>query len=239
MGSRIFSKMLFILPLLLALVACAPQRVTQLPQTDGMVMEVTVAPAEPTQESESVAEYDLDKALSKKLVQVQAAGLGPTTVSLEISSKSKKDLVIRIPAGTVFKASSNRVQKMVVCVEQSVDLSPASKDEPSKWITVSVASLDMRLTLPGEKDELKLDSPVRDADLKKLLALPALSAESFRVQQFAIWTITENPSRNGFASIDMEDSDSGGSGPTDAEIQSIIALFKQAKISTGKYRALN
>lgn len=235
MGSRIFQRMLVVL--LLALAACTPQRGSHPTETVEMITESVVAPLAATPTSESVSEYDLGNALRKKLVQVKIAGLGASTVSLEITSKGKKDQVIRILAGTVFKAVSNRTQRMVVCVEQSVDLPPATQEEPSKWVAVSVASLDMRLTLPGEGEELELDSPVRDADLKKLLALPALSAESFRVQQFAIWTITENPSRNGFASIDREDSE--GSGPSDAEIQSIIALFKQAKISTGKYRALN
>lgn len=222
--------------LLLALTACVPGG-GQPTETAAPAVERPATQAPSHSETERAREYDLRDALRRKLIQVQINGLGLETVSLEIASKSNNPLVILIPAGTVFKPVSPHLQKMVVRIEQRIDLPPATEEEPSKWIPVPVAALNMKLATPGPEDELQVDTPVREPDLKKLLALSALSAESFRVQQFAIWTITENPFRSGFASIEVDAA--GNIGPTDAEIKTIIALFKQAGIATGKYRGLN
>lgn len=224
--------------LLLALTACGLLPGGGQPtETAAPAVERPATQTPSHSETERAREYDLRDALRRKLIQVQINGLGLETVSLEMASKSNNPLVILIPAGTVFKPVSPQLQKMVVRIEQRIDLPPATEEEPSKWIPVPVAALNMKLATPGPEDELQVDTPVREPDLKKLLALSALSAESFRVQQFAIWTITENPFRSGFASIEVDAA--GNIGPTDAEIKTIIALFKQAGIATGKYRGLN
>lgn len=56
-----------------------------------------------------------------------------------------------------------------------------------------------------------------------------------RVQQFAIWTITDNPTKDGYVGIG---SFGFGSGPGKTELARIKALFKAAGIPTTKYRAL-
>jgi len=58
-----------------------------------------------------------------------------------------------------------------------------------------------------------------------------------RVQQFAVWTITNNPKRNGYVGLTSGFS-VFGSGPDDEEIDAIRHLFDMADIDMGKYRAL-
>jgi hypothetical protein len=65
--------------------------------------------------------------------------------------------------------------------------------------------------------------------------LPDFSKQSFRVQQFAIWTITDNPTRKGYVGLGTFVS---GSGPSDAEMAKIKALFTAAGIDQKKYQAL-
>ena len=59
--------------------------------------------------------------------------------------------------------------------------------------------------------------------------------ETFRFQQFAIWTITDNPSRDEYVGLVYFGL---GSGPSDEEMLTIDALFEAAGISTAKYQAL-
>jgi hypothetical protein len=73
-------------------------------------------------------------------------------------------------------------------------------------------------------------------DLLKLLGLSDFQDETFRVQQFAIWTITDNPARDGYVGLGRF---VYGTGPEDEEIERIRILFERAGISIDKYRALH
>ena len=101
--------------------------------------------------------------------------------------------------------------------------------------SVSVACANMELDAPGENDALVMSSIPAQGDLVALLGLSRFGDETFRVQQFAIWTITDNPSRDGYVGLG---SFGFGSGPSDEEILTIRVLFEAAGISTEKYRAL-
>ena len=54
-------------------------------------------------------------------------------------------------------------------------------------------------------------------------------------QQLAIWTITDNPTRDGYVGLGYF---GVGSGPSNAEIKEIKALFRAAGIDLDKYRAV-
>jgi len=75
-------------------------------------------------------------------------------------------------------------------------------------------------------------------DLVKLLYLPDFHEETSRVQQFAIWTITDNPERDGYMGI-ATGFQIFGTDPSDDEIDRIRVLFEKAGILTDKYKALS
>jgi len=93
----------------------------------------------------------------------------------------------------------------------------------------------MELDMPGESDTFLIRSVPATEDLAKLLNLPDFADETFRVQQFAVWTITDNPTRDGYIGIGYF---GFGTGPDDEEILRIQALFANAGISTDNYQAL-
>jgi hypothetical protein len=95
----------------------------------------------------------------------------------------------------------------------------------------------MHQEMPTGDDTFRvLDDPPQ-ADLVRLLQLPEFRAESERVQQFAVWTITNNPRRNDYVGLTSGFSPFG-TGPDDDEIAAIRVLFDAAGIDIGKYRAL-
>jgi hypothetical protein len=93
----------------------------------------------------------------------------------------------------------------------------------------------MELGVPEESDEFSISTAAVPQDLNKLLSLPGFLNEDFRVQQFGIWTITDNPPRGGYVGLGYF---GVGSGPDDEEMQTIRALLKQAGIPTDRYQAL-
>jgi hypothetical protein len=66
--------------------------------------------------------------------------------------------------------------------------------------------------------------------------LPEFYTETYRVQQFAIWTITDNPARGEYIGIGTFGL---GTRPSDEEMNEIRYLFETAGIATGQYQALS
>ncbi len=102
-------------------------------------------------------------------------------------------------------------------------------------MTIQVACANMERGVPEESDGFTIRGAPVPEDLIKLLSLPGFLDETFRVQQFAIWTITDNPGRGEYVGLGYF---GAGSGPSDEEMQRIRALFNQAGIPIERYRAL-
>jgi hypothetical protein len=88
--------------------------------------------------------------------------------------------------------------------------------------------------VPEPGDQFALHAPP-EGDLSKLLGVSEFRSASFRIQQFAIWTITDNPSRGGYVGLGMF---GFGTGPSEEEMEEIRSFFRKAGISLGRYRAL-
>ena len=176
----------------------------------------------------------LIQAQSDGLIEVYACGAGSLEImKLSLTSKSADKLQIIIRTGTIFESLSASIQGMVVIKEKSVLLQPY---EAGRTVEVDAACYNMERDVPGDDDALALSTTIAGGDLEKLLSLPDFQNESYRVQQFAIWTITDNPERDGYVGIGYF---GFGSGPSDEEIAKIRILFEEAGISTGKYQALS
>lgn len=158
---------------------------------------------------------------------------GQSLQGLELTLESKIDTSIRVvvnPA-TMFVPRASGTQTMVVIEKAVITLEP----EMELQVELDVACAQMHDETPTSKDGFRIASKSSPADLVKLLRLPAFGDESFRVKQFAIWTITDNPTKAGY--VGLVSSDFSG-GPTSGELDRIAALFAEAGIPAGHYRAL-
>ena len=175
---------------------------------------------------------ELSEAVAEGLVQATISGDGLEDIEVTLRSISDLPLEVTILAGTMFEAQSAGVQDMVVIEQRTVSLK--SRDSVLSR-SVSVACATMELDVPGENDTFVMSNVPAPEDLVKLLNLSDFHNETFRVKQFAIWTITDNPTPNEYVGLGYF---GFGSGPSDEELQKIRTLFEKAGISTSKYQAL-
>ena len=199
---------------------------TQPPTTQTTLPPTTRAPVPTTLARQRI---DLLSAIDAGLVEAQPTGNGLQSVRLTLTSKAGHPLDIDIEPGTVFASRSGGVQSMVSRASRTASLSPGASTD----VTVDAACANMNLRTPSSSNSFDIKGS-GNADLNSLLALSALSRESFRVQQFAIWTLTDNPTRAGFVGLGTG---GAGSGPSDDEINSIRSLFQRAGVNPANYRA--
>lgn len=181
----------------------------------------------------AVTEVELTEAAQKGLVQYEIRGLGGLeAVEARVTRLSSRSLRVFILPGTVFDAGGGTVQSMVVTYRASVLLA-----EKGKPVTVKVPSacINMHLAVPGSNTLFEIKPAEASSDLAKLTGLPSFQQANFRVRQFAVWTITDNPTRGGYVGIG---SFGVGSGPTPDMMAQIKAMFVEAGIDTAKYQAL-
>lgn len=187
--------------------------------------EPSVAP-EPTR-----LEVDLRDALAGEMVEMTVTGRNLEELDIELESLVDLPLDLVIDAGLVFRPASSGVQPMVVIVDTFISVDPGD----TASYTLAVACASMYLDGPDSGDTFRLAAKPGAADLRRLFRVDAFHAADFRVQQFAVWTITDNPSRDGYVGLGYF---GVGSGPSNAEMKEIKALFRAAGIDLGKYRAL-
>jgi hypothetical protein len=174
---------------------------------------------------------DLQEAIELGLLTAGVRGVSLESIEVELSLEVDEAFELSILPGTTFLAPSPDLQTMVVRRQVFVFLE--EKDEAS--LEVSVACANMRLEAPsgGETYIVAIEPPAEE--LRKLLGLPEFQDSSFRLQQFAIWTITDNPARNHYVGLGA-----GGEGspPSITELQTIAGWFEVAGISLDGYPAL-
>ncbi len=178
---------------------------------------------------------ELIEAKNMGLIEASATGTGSINrIKISLTSKSDDTMEVAILPGTIFTSSATGVQSMVVLTEKLILLDPYETTDP---FDVDAACASMELDAPEESNSLMLSTEAPPEDLMKLLNLPDFHEETFRVRQFAIWTITDNPERDGYVGIATGFS-IFGTGPSDEEIEKIRVLFIKAGISISKYKAL-
>ena len=180
---------------------------------------------------------DLVEAVDGGLIGVSAAGTGYITyIKMSLTSNSDEILEVAILPGTIFTSPASGIQSMVVIDRELVIR--VYPHEMTELFNVDAACASMELDAPEESNSLTLTAAAPPEDLVKLLGLPDFYEEDFRVQQFAIWTITDNPERDGYMGI-ATGFQIFGTGPSDEEMAKIRTLFEKAGISTDKYKALS
>lgn len=177
-------------------------------------------------------QVDLMQAIEMGLLTANVRGVSLESIEVEVSLKVDEQIELSILPGTTFLAPSPDLQTMVVRSEVFVFLE--KKDEAS--LEVSVACANMRLKAPtgGEDYIVKIEPPAEE--LRKLMGLPEFQDASFRLQQFAIWTITDHPARGDY--VGLTSGDGSGGAPNSSEMKTIADWFQAAGISLDNYPAL-
>ncbi|MFH1032360.1 MAG: CARDB domain-containing protein [Chloroflexota bacterium] len=174
----------------------------------------------------------LVEGLNRGLVDVSAQGKHTMdTIHLTVTSTTDKYLRIVIRPGTMFFPQSTSDQRLIALTSTNILLNPHQKSQPY----INTACMDMERDVPGESEKLTIRESAVSPDILLLTNLPDFQTQPFRIQQFAIWTITENPKPNdyrGFGFFGL------GRSPSNDELQQIRLLFEKAGISTTKYQAL-
>jgi hypothetical protein len=232
-----------VLPLaLLSLLLVAGCAESGVPSADPAVLdtpgpswsEVEIASEEPTPpptpEPTPARAVELRKAVAAGEVSIAARGVGLEQLDLSITSKAREPLRVVVNPGTVFDARRAATQAMVVLAKAVVPVEPGATEE----VSLDVACSEMHRDQPGADDTFRLVKRALPADLVRLLALDAFGEAAFRVRQFAVWTILDDPARDGFVQLGTF---GVGSGPSSAEIAEIRRLFADAGIDPKDYRA--
>lgn len=213
-----------------AVPAVSTSAVTPTTAVTATTVAATVAPPAPPT-TLGRRKLDIDTAIGLELVSYQATGGGLQSLQLTLTSASPTPLDLTIPAGTAFGATSRGVQSMVVTTTKVVSIGAGQTAQA----TLSVACASMRLVTPGPSNQFSFDGLHSD-EMVALVNAPQFGRAGFRVQQFAIWTLTDNPSRGGY--VGLGTTGFSGSGPSDDELDRIRELFTSAGLDPARYRAL-
>jgi len=116
---------------------------------------------------------------------ISPGGLGFIDLELE----AKEPIVIVIPAGTVFSAQDEGTQSLITVKELEVALKPGAK----QTVSVPVVCYEMELNDPEEGMSFVGVGNTTNPHLILLLKSPTFEEETFRIKQFAVWTILERP----------------------------------------------
>jgi hypothetical protein len=199
---------------------CSLEAVNKIEQVDHLTI----------QGPEKLTPANLVDAILNGWVIASISGDGLSQIDISLKPQVDFGLELEIEPGTIFEAQSGGVQNMVLRRGTVVVLKP--NVEISLELEVSCANMELKE--PSQQDSFQVIQAASE-DLARLLKLPELRFESIRIQQFAIWTITDNPSRTDYTGI--TDQSGIGSGPTDEEFLRIRDLLESAGIDPAKYQA--
>ncbi|HEY69662.1 MAG TPA: hypothetical protein G4O08_03660 [Anaerolineae bacterium] len=196
----------------------------------------------PAPDPSDLPQLDLREALAEGLLDVEVLGESLQRIDVRLVPHLEPEIElsfeVTILPGTLFLAPTGSLQDMVVRYGRTVMIRPTfelSLDLEFE-LEISVACADMHLSGPegGEVYTVSMEHP--HEDLIRLLDEPGFASQEFRVQQFAIWTITDNPGRYDY--VGLSRFGISGTGPSDEEMELIRQLFTSAGIPLERYRAL-
>ena len=185
-----------------------------------------------------------EQAVRRGLVEVEGAwGAGLKTVALQLRSRSKRPLAFVVREGVWFRPTDSSIQNMIARQPTEIRI-PAAGTDPwraSNTYHIPVACANMGRTAPTARDSLTVEFGTASGDLALLLATPVFAEADFLAQQYAIWTVTDNPGRWQYAPI--RDGWSApivpGQSRDPAVFDRVRELLETARIVPAKYRAFS
>jgi len=175
------------------------------------------------------------EALREGLLDVQSTGSGLTYIRLALDSCTDQPLKVKIPKGTIFTPTHSSTQNMISVTESEITVSPHELvSEP-----IRSACINMHRDVPTETDEFVVRECDEVDDLGRLIRTNAFSnCNDNELQQFAVWTISDNPSITAMTPI-VKTVNRMTHTTTRCNIHhrgAIQKMFEEAGIATQKYR---
>ncbi len=174
----------------------------------------------------------LREAVKKGWMSVQITGQGLRTMQLKVEPQVDFHVNLEIEQGTIFTSADSAVQDMVVRNATFTHIRPSLEAE----IEPDVSCINMRKKQPTGSDTFTVSQVVAQGDLLKLLRLKSFGDQRPHIQQFAVWTITDNPPPGGYVGLGA--AAGFASGPDLDELRVIRELFLAAGIDPNRYQAL-
>jgi hypothetical protein len=200
------------------------------------------------------------QAQQKHLASLSVNGAGLQRVVVTVRSRTWRPLSLRFPKGTIVRSASSAVQDMVLTDDNELFVTPYA----TKSSEVDAACMNMTRKEPKKADRLTIDpEAIVPLPIAKLITSPLFKSSSYRIRQFAIWIITDDPLKSGFTGIgnagavlgalrDAATADVGSQAeglkrfkdiaaaqgpPTEKEFFEVEALFKEVGLNPADYRA--
>lgn len=197
--------------------------------------------------------YELTDGILQGVVAAMIIGSGLQDMEITIQSIADFSFFLQILPGTIFTTENSDIQTMVSreCLEFDIDpaeivsitldaaCASMNKKEPSN--IDSFTAIPPVLKIPeftaeqfGQKEEYYLQL-INHYGLYLLVSSKEFQEEdNFRIQQFAIWIITDDPAPDEFVEIGSYTS---GAGPSYDELVKIKNLFVQIGLRPEGFKA--
>lgn len=159
----------------------------------------------------------LTRAISNHWITASACGTGAYSVALLINRSAPMPMKVTVPPGTYFKPNGN-FQDMISCQDSTADLTRSA----STNITVVARCGNFYKPGPGPNDGLAILESDPNPDVRALMAVIAQEKPSPTASQLALWSITDNPSRDEVGSV--------GEGSAPGDFQQAAHLIRAAGI---------
>lgn len=184
--------------------------------------------------------YDLQPAAAKKLVFQRAEVHSMERITAWLNNLGPARLIVTIRPGTVYASLEQHLPHMVVRGIKEVTLQPAGRPGDRIRVGLPAASMHMRRKVARRGQQLALQQAPASGPLGQLLKLRCFRAvrpcqdQPFLVQQYAVWTLTNNPPGGRFVGPGP---DRLRGGPSPGEMARVAALLRRAKIDLSAYDA--
>jgi len=169
-------------------------------------------------------EISLTDALHHHWVRSHVSGSGLESVSITVKRLVHRPLKLTLPAGTLFVCGGS-AQNMVACEDSSIDLTGTDSAE----ISVTAACANFYLDQPDQSNNFSVQKAHPNPQLRKLLAVIAKTSSSAIARQLAIWSLTDDPTRD-------EAEGHTTPGPEPADFKAAAALLRHAGIKPSSRR---
>lgn len=178
----------------------------------------------------SLAPLTLVEAAQSGQVDIEITGDDLVNASAVFTSKADAPLAITLEAGTQLLSDKANVTNLALRQTIRFGLLPGEKRE----LHLPVVSLNMKQNSPSIVDDFTVSAKAVKPELLQLLALPEFRFAPLRVQQYAVWVITDNPTVNGFVETGMFGRETA---PTSDELAEVRRLLEAAGLDPAKYKA--
>ena len=179
-------------------------------------------------------QHSIATAVALGLLKTEVIGNGLRYVFLVLDSNTEHPLRINIPCGTIFSPQYKDTQKMVLLKDIILDLQPFDKRSDR----LPAACSNMYRDVPSSDDTFEVGTFTEHPRLRQLLGSTAFQeCNDWIVQQFAVWTITDNPFPGEMKAITEGPEADKRTHLCDSEmIAQIAQMFRKAKVPISEYQ---